>query len=123
MFCEKCGTQIQEDASFCTNCGAKLNKSVETNTKSEEKILDNEVELNVKPKFNLKYMTVPAIITYWGIFITLAILFGFITTAATAGIFMAASGMFVIGALFLGIALIFKKFQYDNYSYDFYKNI
>ena len=32
MFCGKCGAENQDNAEFCTNCGAKLNKGVKTNT-------------------------------------------------------------------------------------------
>lgn len=31
MFCGKCGAENQDNAEFCTNCGAKLNKGVKTN--------------------------------------------------------------------------------------------
>lgn len=32
MFCGKCGTQNADNAEFCTNCGAKLNKSAPAKT-------------------------------------------------------------------------------------------
>ena len=32
MFCGKCGAKNQDNAEFCSNCGAKLNKAVKPNT-------------------------------------------------------------------------------------------
>lgn len=32
MFCGKCGAENQDNAEFCSNCGAKLNKVVKPNT-------------------------------------------------------------------------------------------
>lgn len=117
MFCEKCGSQLPDNAAFCTNCGASINGVVN----STEKILDNEVQLNVKPTFSLGYMTIPTIIIYWSIAIILAIILGILESRiATATIVVAIFG-FIIYGLFGGIGLLFKKKQYDNYSYDFYK--
>ncbi|MDA0040719.1 zinc ribbon domain-containing protein [Brachyspira hyodysenteriae] len=36
MFCQKCGTQINDDAKFCTNCGASISIASNTNMVNEQ---------------------------------------------------------------------------------------
>lgn len=36
MFCQKCGTQINDDAKFCTNCGANISIVSNTSTPNEQ---------------------------------------------------------------------------------------
>jgi len=117
MFCEKCGTQLPENAVFCTNCGA----STQPTAKVQEKIVDNEVQLNVKPTFSLGYLTLPSIIIYWAIAIIFILMFGIAGLEIAVGVFVISLVIFIVYAFFFTISLIFKKIQYKNYSYDFYK--
>lgn len=115
MFCEKCGTKLPDDASFCTNCGTSVNGG---ESKTKEKVADNDVQLNVKPTFKLGYMILPYILTY-------AILFACISLPLFAmdgeiGIGISII-MLVVMAVIFAIATFFTKKQYSNYSYDFYK--
>lgn len=48
MFCENCGTKLQEDAVFCSNCGAKIQKSQPTATISNDQhVIQNTVSSNL----------------------------------------------------------------------------
>ena len=38
MFCEKCGTQLPDDAAFCTKCGASTAKGAKTAEKVEKPV-------------------------------------------------------------------------------------
>lgn len=117
MFCEKCGNQLPESAMFCDKCGA----STQLNVKVQEKIVDNEVQLNVKPVFSLGYLTLPTIVVYWIPVIIISIIIAMANSAAGIGMMILGLIGFLIFGLFWGIGLVFKKMQYDNYSYSFYK--
>lgn len=62
MFCSKCGTQINEGAKFCTNCGASIvNNSANTqtnqsinNTASNTQFSTNNIVANNLPTFDIK---------------------------------------------------------------------
>ena len=51
MFCNKCGTRIDDDANFCTSCGAKVKKVNGTEEVQENKQVEieqnNESEITV----------------------------------------------------------------------------
>ena len=116
MFCEKCGTKLPDDASFCTNCGASINDG---ESKTKETVEDNEVQLNVKPTFKLGYMILPYILTYVILFACIALPFiAMDGGAATLGVSVI---IFLIMAVIFAISTFFTKKQYANYSYDFYR--
>ena len=110
MFCEKCGAKLPDTAQFCTSCGNRVNIL--------KKVPDTTVLLSVKPTFNFWYIIFPYIID--GLFMILlftvpvAVIFHFI------GMILGLVGM-VIMAICISISTVFKKREYDNYSYDFYK--
>ena len=115
MFCEKCGTKLPDDASFCTNCGASINGG---ESKTKEKVADNDVQLNVKPTFKLGYMILPYILTY--VILVACIALPFIAMDVAAGVMVAVILLIVMAVIF-AIATFFTKKQYANYSYDFYR--
>lgn len=116
MFCERCGTQLPETAEFCTNCGTRIatvNKRV-----TAEKIPDTDIQLRVQPTFKLAYMILPSVILF-GIFILVfSLIIGIISAGLGLGVFLAGT---LIMFIILGIEMAFKKKQYDNFCYDFYK--
>lgn len=71
MFCVNCGTKLEENANFCTSCGAKIGNvnnveqaDVGVKEKKEENIQDNVIELTVKPTFKFGYEILPLTIFY-----------------------------------------------------------
>jgi len=119
MFCEKCGTKLPSDSAFCINCGTSIN----TPSNSQEKIIDNEVILNVKPTFKLGYIMLSELS-----FIALLLVIFFapviaitLLTSNSYSIFGPLLGFFVFIIAICIVWIAFRKAQYDNYSYDFYK--
>lgn len=55
MYCKKCGTKINEDASFCSHCGRHVDKYDEKGTKSFYKVnIKRESQwFAVNPKLNM----------------------------------------------------------------------
>lgn len=117
MFCEKCGSEVPDDAEFCTNCGANL----KSEAKPKEKVVDDQVELNVKPTFRWGYMILPTLLVYFGIIIILSVFMLAIQPEAAIVVIMSGLGLFIFYAIFWVIGLLVRKAQYANYSYDFYK--
>lgn len=115
MFCEKCGTKLPDDASFCTNCGASVNGGQQ---KTNEKVADNDVQLNVKPTFKLGYILLPYIVTYIILVVCIALPVAAMEAGAAGAV---AIGLLGFMAVIFAIASFFTKKQYANYSYDFYK--
>lgn len=115
MFCEKCGTKLSDGASFCTNCGAEVSGKVK---KSEEKVADKEVQLQVKPTYKTGYMILP----YITMIIIFVVCIGLPMFAISAEAGMAVS-IGIVGVLLVifGISYLFTKKQYSSYQYDFYK--
>lgn len=114
MFCEKCGKQILDNAEYCTNCGTKVEKGFKTN----DKILDTEIQLRVQPTFKFGYMVLPSLIVYIVFILILGAMFMFLSPIA--GVVVTIIG-FVILAVAMGIKVAINKKQYDSYTYDFYK--
>lgn len=118
MFCEKCGTKLSDTAEFCTNCGAHISFSKEEQKETSKKIVDDEIQLHVKPTYKFGYMALPSLITYAALIIIMGIIFG--TADSIIGI-VATVILFLILSLILGIQVTINKKQYENYTYDFYK--
>lgn len=115
MFCEKCGTKLPDDASFCTNCGASVSGEVK---KSEEKISDKEVQLQIKPTYKTGYMILP----YIAMMLIFVVCIGLPMFAISAGAGMVMSiGIIAVILVIFGISYLFTKKQYNSYQYDFYK--
>ncbi len=47
MFCNKCGSKLDDDSVFCTKCGAKIKKEVNNNSFDSEKPDENNIAENV----------------------------------------------------------------------------
>ena len=115
MFCQKCGTKLPDDAAFCTNCGASMSGEVK---KTEEKVADKEVQLQVKPTYKTGYMILPYIATI----VIFIICMGLPMFAISVGAGMTISlGIIVVMLVIFGISYLFTKKQYKCYQYDFYK--
>ncbi len=115
MFCEKCGTKLPDDAAFCTNCGASISGEVK---KSEEKISDKEVQLQIKPTYKTGYMILP----YIAMMLIFVVCMGLPMFAVSAGAGMVMSiGIIAVILVIFGISYLFTKKQYNSYQYDFYK--
>ena len=114
MFCEKCGTKLEDDALFCTKCGAKVG---EVNNVRQEKIDDNEVKLNVKPKFKFWYMMFPTVCLFLICMLAFILPISAVDSAVALGLFFMALIFF---AIVVGIIVFFKSKQYKHLTYDFY---
>lgn len=117
MFCEKCGTKLEDTAEFCTNCGASLS-GTSKKQQSAEKIVDKDVQLHVKPTFSFGYMVLPSLLIY-GVIILFISVISFMSSPEVGMIIFAIG--FGMLAVILGIKTLLNKKQYDSYSYDFYK--
>lgn len=117
MFCEKCGTKLEESAEFCTNCGASVS---ETSKKegATEKVVDKEIQLHVKPTFSFGYMVLPALLIYGIIILVISVISFMASPGVGLTILVIGFGML---AVILGIKTLLNKKQYDSYTYDFYK--
>lgn len=114
MFCTKCGNALEDNAKFCDRCGT----ATAVNNNNTAKIVDDEVQLSIKPKYKSIYFMWPvyALITF------LMILFMLFSIISESSGFLFA-GLFA-SAIILGISaivLIFKKKQLQHMRYDFYK--
>jgi len=119
MFCMNCGTKLADDAAFCTNCG----NAVASTTKKEkvkEKIIDDKVELNVKPTFKFWFMAIPYVVV---LLVLIAPFLLMLSTEAKGGELVLGILLFlgVPVLLFMAIILFLVKKQYKAYNYDFYK--
>lgn len=112
MYCENCGTKLEENANFCGNCG---NKTEDT---SIEKIEDNEILLSVKPTFNYDYFMLP----YLFIYVLIAgygLMFSLIIGFFHAILFLIIS--FIILVILMWLRTNPVKKQYENIIFNFYK--
>lgn len=75
MFCQNCGKPIEDNAKFCTSCGAATNienTNPARHAGSTANVDDNEIVLRIKPKF----LSLPIILTSFLIAIFCAGTFG-----------------------------------------------
>lgn len=52
MFCKNCGSEIKNDAKFCSECGTYINIEQDVNTDSANKIISNNNIDNAKESIN-----------------------------------------------------------------------
>ena len=117
MFCEKCGTQLPDEAKFCTNCGKHILDS-NNELKQTKKIVDNEIQLKVKPTYSFGYMALPSLLIYIFIIAITLLIFGSIEFFT--GLVITFISIIIFGSIW-GIQVAINKKQYKNYTYDFYK--
>lgn len=118
MFCEKCGTKLPDTAEFCTNCGTRISSSEETQKEAPKKVVDNEIQLQVKPTYKFGYMALPSLIIYIFFIAMTLLIFGSIDFFV--GIVIAFMAIVVFGGIW-GIQVLINRKQYQSYTYDFYK--
>ena len=118
MFCEKCGTKLLDTAEFCTNCGTHISGSKETIKEEAKKIVDKEIQLQVKPTYKFGYMALPSLLVY--IFLIAITLFIFISVDFLVGMVITFITIIIFGGIW-GIQVAINRKQYKNYTYDFYK--
>lgn len=117
MFCEKCGAKLEEGAKFCTNCGANI-ETGEKVSKTQEKIPDTEVQLQVKPTYSFTYKVLPSLIVY--VLIILIIGVPVMVAEPGVGLGIIFFALLIVGVIYL-IKVLVEKTQYKNYTYNFYK--
>lgn len=118
MFCAKCGNVLEDNARFCDKCGTATMSNNYNTTNVATKIVDNEVQLSIKPTYKSIYFMWS---TY--VFIALMMIFFIIISIASSSWIGLVVGI-VISLITLGIkaiSLIFKKKQLQYMKYDFYK--
>lgn len=71
MYCPKCGNEIREDNTFCSNCGLKLENSKEDNSRQ----VPPEIPKGVEPKKKSNGAKVGILIAVVAIVIIFAVLF------------------------------------------------
>lgn len=124
MFCERCGTQLPEEAGFCTNCGARVAEI----RKPQQRIQDTSIQLRVKPAFKFGYKVLLPLIAYVSMLLIMVLVFSMVssgmgvenTIGKQVGGILLGIGT-VIFAIVLAIKTAINKKQYDCYVYDFYK--
>ena len=114
MFCENCGSKLPDNSLFCFNCVTSVVKKSYNN----DKILDNEIQLRVKPTFKFSYMVLPTIISYTIFILTFC---GILIFDSLFVAIMVALICFLLLGFTIGIKVLINKKQYNNYAYDFYK--
>jgi len=116
MFCQKCGSKLDEGSRFCEKCGAKLD------AKENVKIDDNDVVLNVKSTFKTLYASI-GLILFLVIMLVICLL-AIVGTNSINGIEIAMGvmgGVTLFTAIPWIIIMFINKLQYNKYHYDFYK--
>ncbi len=112
MYCEKCGTKLQDDAEFCSNCGTS------TAIIDDGNYFKENLKLSVTPTYKFLYSILPYIPMY-AIFSSLIFMMLYLIN------FKASIIALIIGiACFLIVLFVkssFDKRQYVNLCYDFYE--
>lgn len=119
MFCKNCGTEMNDDARFCPNCG---NDRMGESTKENKEVKkDNTVKFQLKPKFNWGYkiISTAGVTLLWIIIIALWLSESIVELLF---IFPSLVGMVLfVAILYVIIKLVFEKMQYDDLEYNFYE--
>lgn len=118
MFCAKCGNLLEDNAKFCDKCGTATIANNYNASNVANKIVDNEVQLSVKPTYKSIYFmwsTYVAIV----LIMILFIIFSIAIESWIGFVFGLVLSVIILGVKF--ISLIFKKKQLQHMKYDFYK--
>lgn len=120
MFCKTCGKELNDDASFCNNCGTPVGEVATNNVSANDnrKKEDNVLRLEIKPTFIFGYQVVKEFINtiIWLVLILYCI---GINPVALVEIFPVFS-LILIGVILI-VRLIFTKAQYNKITYRFLK--
>ena len=134
MFCEKCGSQIPDDANFCEKCGAKINNiNINTPIDDTTSVKNDEPIFVVKSTYKFIYAALPPLIMLTIYFIPFLALASWAIVETTKNISsnpfidlwpitLVVFGLpfFVILCYIIGYFI--QRKQYQNYSYTFYKD-
>lgn len=115
MFCRKCGAEMSENAKFCPKCG----NAREEHVQEKRVIEDNNIRIQLKPKFNVLYKLIKnigyAFVYVFFICLCFTNLYKlwivFPSTIVTT---------IAIIAIYIIIKMVFEKIQYDDIEYNFY---
>lgn len=116
MFCKNCGAEMSDTAKFCPKCGTERAGG---NEAKKEIVEDNEIKVQVKPKFNIPYKA----LTIVGRAILYMILICcWLTDLYELWVIYPITLLITIGVmlLYIVIKMAFEKMQYDDLEYNFY---
>ena len=121
MFCKTCGKELNDDASFCNECGTpvgQVSNVMSVNNSNDRKKEDNVVRLEIKPTFIFPYQILKDIgnLIVWLFLIGLCVGINFIALFMYFPVFS-----IVTFTLILVIRLLFEKAQYNKITYRFLK--
>lgn len=127
MFCEKCGTQLADTASFCNKCGNSVNEPTVQNVLVGEQP-DTEVLLKVRPKFKLSYFLCSPLFNFKFVYLVMMAMlamvyicqiYSSIVTPVTGLICIV--GILIFLLIIISFKMLFKMAQIKNMKYDFYR--
>lgn len=120
MFCKTCGKELNDDASFCNNCGTPVGQVSTSNVslKEDKKKEDNVVRLEIKPTFVFGYQVIREFINtiVWLFLILCCIEINPIALVKYFPLFS-----LIVVFVILVVRLVFVKAQYNKITYRFLK--
>ena len=104
MFCSKCGEQLQDGVHFCFKCGNEVNKSVESQSTKEVKVMLDPAEVRNYNVDGRRNTTSGHAGTYGWLLMIISIVFSLISMFAVGSdafipITIGGTALFVIGFL------------------------
>lgn len=113
MYCQKCGTKLNENQNFCQICGTAISENTIPQKKDNGKSI-----LMLKPKF----LILPTLITVISlVLIVMIAVFLFIPGSPMVALIVGGS-TFVMSIAFFIADIITRRYQYNRMSYTFYQN-
>ena len=113
MFCNKCGKDITDGATFCDNCGNRLYNEQEQPIQNTTNIYQQEV---TKPKLNIMALVgfilgcVSFLINFWGIVGIVALVFSIVGLIQINNTNEKGKGLAIAGTILGGIGVIYGFF-------------
>lgn len=117
MICLKCGSEIDDNSSFCPNCGEKIQTNNFTPFNNEQKNYYNLNNQSIGLGVASLVLGILAIVSFWSIippviFAVLSIVFGAIQISKKCGKAMSIAGIItsIIGIILVVIMFIFAMY-------------